>query len=218
MSAKGTGQHRKAVHRRRRAVALGAVLVVALVIAIVVWKPWEQIQQLVEAVSPSEAPATEAPEEDDPEQTDAPYTPVGGVPEGDEGGLCTADQVVITAATNAATYDGGQDVEMSFQIENVSDEPCSLNVGTTEQEYVVRTGEQVVYESTHCPVDAVDQVVELQPGTAQQTVPIVWDRTFSSPETCTTPRDAVVAGGASYHLSVTVAGISAQNTVQFILY
>lgn len=210
------GKRGTVVHRRRRAAALSILLVLALVIAIVVWRPWEQIAELVDAVSPSEAPATEAPETEDPESSQ-PYTPVGGVPDSDEGGLCDADQVVITALTNATTYEGDQEVQMSFRIENVSDAPCSLNVGTTEQEYVVRTGDQVVYRSTDCPIDAVDQVVELQPHVPQETIPIEWDRTFSSPQSCTTPRDPVVAGGASYHLSVTVAGIAAQDTVQFIL-
>jgi hypothetical protein len=49
-------------------------------------------------------------------------------------------------------------------------------------------------------------------------VPIVWDRTRSSADTCGGPREAVPAGGASYHLSVAVDGFESEASKQFLVY
>ena len=74
--------------------------------------------------------------------------------------------------------------------------------------------------STDCQVDPIDAEVSLTPGTPiSSSVPIVWDRTRSSPDTCEGPRESVPAGGASYHLSVSGRRVrrSAQPTKQFLL-
>lgn len=182
------------------------------------WRPWEASGE------PAADPAPTASETPTPSPSPSPsasqqYTPIGGIPEeGDGSAACTPEQVLITPITDAVTYAAGQQVQMSFQIQNVSGEPCSLNVGTTQQAYEVRTGDQVVYRSEDCPVDEVDQIVELAPGVPQRTLPVTWDRTASSPETCASPREQVVGGGASYHLSITVSGIASASEQQIILY
>lgn len=222
MKAKRRALHRKAVHRRRRTVAVALVLfVIVAVVALVVTRPWEALAPERDgsaSPAPSELLTPSASPSPSPTATQ-PYTPVGGESEAaSDGGTCAADQIILTPQTDATTYASGVPVQMSFQIQNTSDTPCSLNVGTTQQTYEIRTGNQVVFRSADCPIDLKDQVVELQPDTPQQTIPITWDRTFSSPETCTAPRSQVVAGGASYHLSVTVAGLASTETRQFMLY
>jgi hypothetical protein len=59
--------------------------------------------------------------------------------------------------------------------------------------------------------------VALEPGVAQSTTPIPWDRTRSDPATCTTDRPAVTAGGASYHLKVSLGTLKPETTAQFLL-
>lgn len=184
------------------------------------WRPWEASGE------PAAQPATSAASTPTPSASPSPsptstqrYTPIGGIPEeGDGSAACAPEQILLTPITDAVTYAEGQQVQMSFQIQNVSGDPCRLNVGTTQQRYEVRTGEQVVFRSTDCPVDQVDQIVELAPGVPQRTLPITWDRTASSPETCASPRDPVTAGGASYHLAVAVSGVAGASEQQIILY
>ncbi|WP_092503156.1 hypothetical protein [Agrococcus jejuensis] len=214
-------RRRQAVARRRRTLALLTLLVVAaLVVIALMWRPWDASGDASADPAPSASTTPSPTPTPTPSPTDAPpYTPIGGIPEeGDGSAACTPEQLLITPITDAVTYAAGQQVQMSFQIQNVSGDPCRLNVGTTQQSYQVRTGDQVVYRSDDCPVDEVDQIVELAPGVPQRTLPVTWDRTASSPETCASPREQVVGGGASYHLSITVSGIASASEQQVILY
>ncbi|QCR20143.1 hypothetical protein C1N71_12415 [Agrococcus sp. SGAir0287] len=200
------------------------LVVAALVVVALMWRPWAAADEASADPAPSASVDPSASPTPSPSPSPSPtstqqYTPIGGIPEeGDGSAACTPEQVLITPITDAVTYAPGQPVQMSFQIQNVSGEPCRLNVGTTQQSYQIRTGEQVVYRSSDCPVDQVDQIVELEPGVPQRTIPVAWDRTASSPETCASPRDQVVAGGASYHLSITVSGVASASEQQIILY
>jgi len=91
--------------------------------------------------------------------------------------------------------------------------------GTKAQVFTITSGTEVYWLSTDCQVDPVDAEVSLTPGTPiSSSVPIVWDRTRSSVDTCQGPREAVPAGGASYHLAVTVDGFASESTKQFQLY
>ncbi|SDH38074.1 hypothetical protein SAMN04489720_1096 [Agrococcus jejuensis] len=195
-------------------------MVAALVVIALMWRPWDASGDASADPAPSASTTPSPTPTPTPSPTDAPpYTPIGGIPEeGDGSAACTPEQLLITPITDAVTYAAGQQVQMSFQIQNVSGDPCRLNVGTTQQSYQVRTGDQVVYRSDDCPVDEVDQIVELAPGVPQRTLPVTWDRTASSPETCASPREQVVGGGASYHLSITVSGIASASEQQVILY
>ena len=199
------------------------VLVVAAAVTVaLMWRPWEASGDADASADP--APSTSASPSATPTPSPSPspsqrYTPIGGIPEeGDGSAACLPEQIMITPITDAVTYAAGQQVEMSFQIQNVSADACRLNVGTTQQQYQVRTGEQVVFRSSDCPVDQVDQIVELAPGVPQRTLPVTWDRTASSPDTCASPRDQVTAAGASYHVTITVSGIGAETEQQIILY
>ena len=197
------------------------LVVAALVVVALMWRPWQGSADAAADPAPSVSPTPSASASPTPSPSPTAtqqYTPIGGIPEdGDGSAACTPDQVLVTPITDAVTYAAGQPVEMSFQIQNVSGDPCRLNVGTTQQSYQVRKGDQVVFRSSDCPVDQVDQIVELAPGVPQRTIPVVWDRTASSPETCASPRDQVVAGGASYHLSITVSGVQSASEQQIIL-
>jgi len=85
--------------------------------------------------------------------------------------------------------------------------------------FTVTSGTEVYWTSTDCQVDAIDAEVSLAPGTPiSSSAPIVWDRTRSAPDTCEGPREAVPAGGASYHLTVSVDGFASAETKQFQLY
>ena len=108
---------------------------------------------------------------------------------------------------------------MSVTITNTGKNICVLNAGTKAQIFTVTSGTEVYWSSTDCQVDPIDAEVSLVPGTPiSSSAPIVWDRTRSTPETCTGPREAVPADGASYHLSVSVDGFASAETKQFQLY
>jgi hypothetical protein len=84
--------------------------------------------------------------------------------------------------------------------------------------FTITSGSEVYWKSTDCQTDKVDAEVLLQPGkTISSQAPITWDRTRSDPSTCQSNREQVPAGGVSYHLETSVAGITSAETKQFIL-
>lgn len=216
-----TAKRRAAVRRRRT--LLGLVLVIAIAAAaLLVWRPWEPGEAPPPATAPSEsasaAPAESATPIPTPTPTPTtPFTPIGGSPSAAPGEPCAPEAVRITPSTDHSTYAAGEPVLLSFTIENTGESACSLNAGTAVQEYEIRTGDQVVYRYTDCAADVQDNMVQLEPATPQSTVPIEWDRTASSVETCTAERPQVTAGGAAYNLSVRVGDYASAESWQFIL-
>lgn len=221
--SKGSSAKRRAAVRRRRTLLTLLVLVVAIGVALFVWRPWAS----------GDSPSTPAPSEgseppaangdgEEPGETPAPtetqpFTPIGGNPTAVAGEPCTPEQVRLTPQTDHTTYAEGEPVQLSFTIENTGEATCSLNAGTSAQEYEIRTGDELVYRWSDCAADVQDNVVALEPGTPQSTVPIEWDRTRSSTETCTSEGEQVTAGGAAYNLSVQVGDYSSRDSRQFIL-
>lgn len=219
MSKTTTAKRRAAVRRRRTLLALVALLVVA--IALLVWRPWEARETAAPA-SPSgsaAAPAaTPEPSEAPTPTPSGPFTPVGGSAESDQPTEpCSPEQIAITPAVDKPSYAAQERVQLSFTIENTGEAVCSLNAGTTVQEYEIRAGDTAVYRWSDCAADVQDNVVQLEPGVPQSTVPIEWDRTASSIETCTAERPQVPAAGASYDLTVRVGDYASAQSAEFVL-
>lgn len=208
--------------RRRRTVLVLLTLLVVAAVALFVWRPWESGE-----APPAPNPSDSAPVETtagEPEQSPSPepsesqpFTPIGGNPSAEAGEPCSAEQIRLTPQTDHTTYAADEPVQLSFTIENTGDAACSLNVGTSVQEYVVTTGDDVVYRWSDCATDEQDAVATLEPAAPQSTVPIEWDRTRSSTESCAGEGEQVTAGGAAYHLAVQVGEFSSAESRQFIL-
>ncbi len=211
---------RRAAVRRRRTM-LGLLLVLVLVaVGLLLWQPWASGETPTEPV-PTAAPETPAasptPEPEPSPSPTQPFTPIGGDPEADSTEPCDAGSIRVTPVTDRTTYAEGELVQLSFTIENTGEAACSLNAGTSVQEYEIRTGDEVVYRWSDCAADVQDNVVALEPGTPQSTMPIEWDRTRSSADTCTTEQPQVTADGAAYNLSVRVGDFVSAQSRQFIL-
>ncbi|MFA4841988.1 MAG: hypothetical protein WC580_09815 [Agrococcus sp.] len=221
--SKATTAKRRAAVRRRRTLLVLLAIVVAVAVALLVWRPWEAPETAPPAspsetaAAPSQTPA--ASETSTPSPTPSgPFTPVGGSAEtGEPTEPCAPERIALTPAVDKPAYAADERVQLSFTIENTGEGACSLNAGTTVQEYEIRSGDQVVYRWSDCAADVQDNVVQLEPGAPQSTVPIEWDRTASSIETCTAERPQVAAGGAAYSLSVRVGDYASRQSVQFVL-
>lgn len=213
---------RRAAVRRRRTL-LGVLLVIVLVaVGLLLWQPWETGETPTEPAPPAPTETQAAPSTPEPEPSPTPtptqpFTPIGGDPEADSTEPCDPGSIRVTPGTDHTTYAEGELVQLSFTIENTGDAACSLNAGTSVQEYEIRTGDEVVYRWSDCAADVQDNVVALEPGTPQSTMPIEWDRTRSSADTCTTEQQQVTAGGAAYNLSVRVGDYASSESRQFIL-
>ena len=150
---------------------------------------------------------------------ETPPTVIPTEPTAADGDACAPKNIVVEAVTDKTVYEAAEQPQLSVTITNTGKNVCVLNAGTKAQVFTIRSGEELYWLSTDCQVDPIDAEVSLAPGAPiSSSVPIVWDRTRSSVETCGGPRETVPAGGASYHLSVAVDGFESQATKQFQLY
>ena len=203
------------VYRRRRLLVLLGVIAVVIAIVLIIVRPGSSQggePDAAGAVDPAETPsATQA-------AGDAP-TVIPTEPTAADGDACTEKSVIVEAVTDKTVYEAGEQPQLSVTITNTGKNVCVLNAGTNAQVFTITSGEEVYWLSTDCQAEPIDAEVSLTPGTPiSSSVPIVWDRTRSSPDTCEGPREAVPADGVSYHLSVAVDGFESDPTKQFLLY
>lgn len=205
------GRQSPQVYRRRRLLVLLGLIAVIVAIVLIIVRPGAS--QGGEGSGPgtdASTPPTTAP-------ADASTIPTE--PTAADGDACAEQNVLVEATTDKLEYQDGEQPELSVTITNTGSNVCVLNVGTSVQVFTIKSGDEVYWTSTDCQTDQIDAEVLLQPGTPiSSSVPIIWDRTRSSLETCDGPREAVPAGGASYHLGVSVDGFAAAETKQFLLY
>src|SRR5690606_31216915 len=187
--------------RRRLIVGLGLLAVVVIVL-LIVFRPG------AEATNDDKKPASDGA----PTSTSAPETE-----EQEEGAACNPANVTIEPVTDSTEYAAGVQPMISMSIVNNGPVACVMDVGTDLQVYEITSGSETYWKSTDCQAEKTPQKVALEPGVEQSTTPIPWDRTRSDPSTCTTDRAAVTAGGASYHLNVSLGTLEAETTAQFIL-
>jgi len=199
------GPQPSSVYWRRRLVVFLGLLAVIAIIVLIFSKPG--------AAAPADVPvasqSTDASDETEPiaEPEEEPV----------DGAECDPADVAIIAVTDADGYDEGELPQLSFSISNEGDEACIFNVGSTQQVFTVSSADDSYWTSTDCATDPVDAAVLLEPGVAQNSTPIEWDRTRSSVDTCGGERSAAPSGGATYTLAVTVGEAEPAATKSFLL-
>src|SRR5690554_3337378 len=180
--------------RRRPLVGLG-VLAVIVVVLLIVFRPGAG------ASTDDKNPASDAASS----STSAPTDEAAQ----EEGADCVPENIEIKPVTDNTQYASGVQPMISMSIVNNGAVACVMDVGTDLQVYEITSGSESYWTSTHCQAEETPQKVALEPGVAQSTTPIPWDRTRSDPSTCSADRPAVTAGGASYHLNVKLGTLKA---------
>ena len=208
-----------AVYRRRRLLFLVAVVLVLAVIAAGVWaliaRPWEG--ETAETPRPTESVETVDPTPSVTPSTDG--TPAPAASETPGVAACKAADIEVEAVTDAETYGEGVLPKLSISLTNNGANDCTINVGTTTQQFVISSGNDVWWRSTDCQENPSDMIVTLTAGqTVPSSAPITWDRTRSSVDTCADEnRPRAPGGGASYHFAVSIGGFDSSGTRQFLL-
>lgn len=215
------GRPSAAVYRRRRLLAL---LVVVAVIAVVVIIVSNLGRGSADTAAPGATSTADAAPDGDSgadaaETTPSPTPSASAGTETNADGSCAAGQLTVTPVTDAASYKAGVLPKLSFTVTNTGMEPCTANLGTTTQVFTISSGSDVYWKSTDCQTGAEDAEVELAARTPQTSSPFEWSRQRSSTTTCQeAERPAVPAGGATYTLSVEVAGVKSAEPKSFLLY
>ena len=110
--------------------------------------------------------------------------------------------------------------QLSISLTNRGSTDCAIDVGSTTQRLTVSSGSDVWWTSTDCQENPSSMVATLPAGaTVTSKVPVTWDRTRSSVETCADEnRPRAPGGGASYHVAVEIGGFKGTTTKQILLY
>jgi hypothetical protein len=191
------------IFRRRRALALGVLLVLVILI-------WNLVSGLF--ANNQSAPT--------PVETDAATqsTVVSGSVTDCMPGTVAVQAFVGDANGPKASFVEGEEPMIWYEITNTSVTDCNFNVGARVTFFTITSGEEVIWTSKQCDrKDDQDLVVTLPANQVQQSEPSAWARVRSSETGCGPEQEAVPAGGASYHLKVEVNGEFSENTQQFLL-
>jgi cytoskeletal protein RodZ len=226
-------RHSPAVYRRRRIVLLVALLAVVALVWLLIAQPWRGAAAEDPATKPSatQAAATDlpVPGTSTPSATPTPEQTADAAPEPTASASpettptakpCVARDIAVEALSDQDTYEPGQNPQLSIQLTNNGATDCTLNVGTSGQAFTIMSGTDVWWRSTDCQTEPSDMVVLLAAGqSVASAAPLTWDRTRSAVGTCADAgRQSAPGGGASYHLSVEIGGISSTQSTQILLY
>jgi hypothetical protein len=178
-------------------VLLGLIAIIVIVVLIV-----------------SRPPALEGQNTPSPSPTTTEQPPVGT---GDEDDPCSPAVISIEPLTDATEYAAGVQPQISMRITNTGSSACTLDVGTAAQEYSIVSGSDPIWNSRTCQTEETSLALVIEPNTPLTTEPFAWDRTRSDPGTCTSARPEVIAGGATYRLSVKLGDLESASDAPFIL-
>jgi hypothetical protein len=190
-------QPNKVYWRRRLVVGLG-LLAVILVVVLIVVRPGAG------APKPAVTPGST----DTPAPTGSPSGVVAA---------CKPADITVKPVTDADGYGSSQTPMLSMTLTNRGTKACSMKVGSDVQVYTITSGSDLIWNSADCQTAPVPLVKTLEPGTPISFPAFAWDRTRSDKTTCTAKRDKVAAGGASYHLNVSVDSVKSASSKQFVL-
>ncbi|MBF4594837.1 hypothetical protein ITJ58_13835 [Curtobacterium flaccumfaciens] len=222
------GPEKPVVYWRRRALVLGALLVVVLVVVLIVVGRGSGATSAAPSASASAgagsgAGASSAGSAGSGSSRSAAPKPAASAsaaatkPAAADGSTCTKDQIVLTPVLDKSAYGPTEDPKIAMSIKNSGTNSCHLDLGSAQQVLTISSGQEQYWSSKDCQTGGTNQDVTIKSGQTLTTPAIAWDRTRSSTSTCDSSRPAVTAGGASYHLQVAVGNLESKTSVQFIL-
>lgn len=226
------GSQPRSVYWRRRAVVI-LVLVVVVVIILIATRAGAgsgavtaPTATATSAALPSSTPKVTAPTSVSgstaaPAASSAPApgstAAAGSGSSGSSSGTCTASDITLKPIADRSSYTSLEQPKISMSITNTSASACSIDLGSSQQVLTITSGSDTYWSSKDCQVGGTHQIVKMSAGQTLTTPAITWDRTRSSTASCNSTRSSVPAGGASYHLSVSVGAITSSTSALMIL-
>jgi hypothetical protein len=187
------------IYRRRRIVAIAAIVLVGWAIIALVSAIVGAIGSAFSGPTPSTAPTNV------------------------EGQACAPGDIMATAVvgredgTEAESFATGEQPYIWFTIKNVGSVTCTFNAGPAVQFYTIRSGNDLIWTSRNCErAGLLDQLQSIEPGESlPPSPPSPWERVRSSSTGCNAETQVPVTAGA-YNLTVEVNGVLSDGN-QFLL-
>lgn len=175
----GTRTVSPAVYRRRRlVVAVLALLVIAGLVAGGIALTRMLTGGPAEADGTTAAPAQSGPSSESGEGDEAATASASPSPSAQTG--CDEAQVVVESATDESVYPAGKNPVLTLTVTNKGDKPCEVNVGTSQMEFLVTSGDDRVFSSRDCQAESADLMQKIGPGKTEK-ANFTWERNRTSP-------------------------------------
>jgi hypothetical protein len=81
--------------------------------------------------------------------------------------VCDLNLVTVAASTDQPAYAAGQNPVLSMRITNGGAAPCQVNVGTSQMEFLVMSGDDRIFSSKDCQAKSEDLVKQIDPGKSE---------------------------------------------------
>lgn len=116
--------------------------------------------------------------------------------------VCDEAGIKVSAAVNKTSFGADEQPILTLRVTNSGKAPCDINVGTSQMEYEITSGEDIIYNSRNCQLDPTDLVKNLAPG-ASESANMVWKVKRNAPD-CADVVSEPGRGGATYVLVATL--------------
>lgn len=93
---------------------------------------------------------------------------------------CQPSDVVVKATTEQRRHGPDENPVLVMSVENTGEFDCDVNVGTGEQEFLVRSGDDRIFSTGDCLADPADLHITMEPG-QKETARFTWERVRSAP-------------------------------------
>ncbi|NYE96083.1 hypothetical protein FHU41_002333 [Psychromicrobium silvestre] len=180
-----------AVYRRRRIVVGTAALIVVVAL----------ITVIVLAVNHFSKPATEA-SQNSPSNVGSSAGQTTSSPNASTAApACDQSKVTIKASTDAASYTDGNNPVFALTVTNGGSQPCQVNVGTSQMEFLVQSGDDRIFSSKDCQDKAENLTKTIAAGASEKAI-FPWQRNRSVPGCTAVSAKPGTGSNALYTLTV----------------
>ncbi len=122
--------------------------------------------------------------------------------------VCDEAGIKVTAGVDKPSYAPGERPVLTLRVANTGAAPCDINVGTSQMEFVITSGEDIIFNSKNCALEPDDLVKNLAPG-ASETANLIWSVNRNVPD-CAPVTSKPGRGGATYALVATLGKWSSE--------
>ncbi len=122
--------------------------------------------------------------------------------------VCDEAGIKVTAAVDKPAYGPEETPILTLQVTNSGKTSCDINVGTSQMEYQITSGDDIIFNSRNCQLDPSDLVKNLKPG-ASESANFVWKVNRNAPE-CAEVQSKPGRGGATYMFVATLGKWSSE--------
>ena len=198
-NARRNPSSRKFFYRRILALAIVAVLV---------WLAWTAVAAIGSFVSGLFGGETQTTQSAD-----------GNVAACDPAKLELVPLVLDDSGNSSSSFAIGINPFFAYSITNTGEVDCTFDLGPKETYFTVSSGSEKIWYSGDCQGrDSLTGLpMTLKAGETKKSAANDWYRVRSSSSGCGAEQNPVTAAGASYHLSVSVNGLTSKATQQFVL-